>query len=156
MEGECDHEMWDSASEVRRMWPRDVRFSLESYLSEDLLIPRWNSGENAAEPIYWIAEFAQGPLRRILPSLSANVVIPRLNMIFARQGYSTIVKPTMTLRFRGKISKTLPPIQVLGTEGLHLWPVADPTQPRPVSNQWPDLSQIALSELISESHNQFF
>ena len=51
----------------------------------------------------------------ILPLLSANVVIPCLNMIFARQGYPTIIKTD-----RGKISKTLPPNQVLGTEGLHL------------------------------------
>ena len=31
MGGECDHEMWDPASEVRRMRHRDVGFSLESF-----------------------------------------------------------------------------------------------------------------------------
>ena len=42
MEGECDHEMWDSALEVRRMRPEDVGFSLESYAvkSEPLTVEK--------------------------------------------------------------------------------------------------------------------
>ena len=39
-----------------------------------------------------IDDYSQFPEVEILPSLSANVVIPRLNIIFAKQRYPTIVK----------------------------------------------------------------
>ena len=58
----------------------------------------------------------------IFPSLSAIVVIPRFNMIFAQQRYPTIVKTDNG-------PPTLPPNQVLGTEGLHLFGLKQMKEP---------------------------
>ena len=49
-----------------------------------------------------IDDYSRLPEVEILPSLSANVVIPRLNMISARQGYTTIVKTDNGNPFQGQ------------------------------------------------------
>ena len=49
-----------------------------------------------------IDDYSRFPEVIILPSFSANVVIPRLNMFFARQGYPTIVKTENGPPFQGQ------------------------------------------------------
>ena len=49
-----------------------------------------------------IDDYSRFPEVEILPSLSSNVVIPRLNIIFARQGYPTIVKTDNGPPFQGQ------------------------------------------------------
>ena len=49
-----------------------------------------------------IEDYSRFPEVEIPPSLSSNVVIPRLNLIFARQGYPTIVKTDNGPPFQGQ------------------------------------------------------
>ena len=73
-----------------------------------------------------IDDYSRFPEVEILPSLSANVVIPRLNMIFARQGYPTIVKTDTGPPFQGQDFKDFATQSGFRHRRITpLWPVAN-------------------------------
>ena len=74
-----------------------------------------------------IDDYSRFPEAEILPSLLANVVISRLNMIFARQRYPTIVKTNNGPPFQGQDFKDFRSITPLwpeaNGEGIFLAPL---------------------------------